>query len=101
MTGATFARTPPVRGVRRTHLRLLVDPFVSRLDDATAREVARRLSGGFAVSVAHHPQVRSASGLAGATVRGEELPVDAGGEFLGTCSEVVFGVEPGALRVVS
>jgi hypothetical protein len=34
-------------------------------------------------------------------VRGADLPVDADGEFLGTFSEVVFGVEPGALRVVS
>lgn len=65
-----------------------------------ATVIARLLAGGTG-AVERHPQVRSASGLAGATVRGKHLPVDADGEFLGTFSEVVFGVEPGALRVVS
>jgi diacylglycerol kinase family enzyme len=63
--------------------------------------VIARLLAGDAGAVERHPQVRAASGLAGATVRGAALPVDADGEFLGTFSEVVFGVEPGALRVVS
>ncbi len=63
--------------------------------------VIARLLAGRTGAVERHPQVRSASGLAGATVRGKDLPVDADGEFLGTFSEVVFGVEPGALRVVS
>jgi diacylglycerol kinase family enzyme len=31
----------------------------------------------------------------------EPLPVDADGEYLGEFARVVFGVEPGALRVVS
>jgi diacylglycerol kinase family enzyme len=63
--------------------------------------VIARLVAGRAGAVERHPQVRSAAGLAGATVRGSRLPVDADGEFLGTFSEVVFGVQPGALRVVS
>jgi diacylglycerol kinase family enzyme len=63
--------------------------------------VIARLLAGRAGAVERHPQVRSASGLARATVRGARLPVDADGEFLGTFSEVVFGVRPGALRVVS
>ena len=62
-----------------------------------ATVIARLLAGGTG-AVERHPQVRSASGLAGATVRGKGLPVDADGEFLGTYSEVVFGVEPGAVR---
>ena len=68
-----------------------------------ASVVARLLSGRRG-AVERHPQVLSRPSLSGAVVRavdGAGLPVDADGEFLGTFSEVVFGVEPAALRVVS
>ncbi len=75
--------------------------LLRRTRPADVATVIARLLGGRAGAVERHPQVRSASGLPGAVVRGHDLPVDADGEFLGSFSEVVFGVRPGALRVVS
>ena len=91
MTGAVIAPAPPLRRVRRTHLRLLVNPFVSRLDDATAKEVARRLGGGFAVSVAHTEAKGHATELAReAAGDGYDVVAALGGD--GTVSEAASGL---------
>jgi len=74
----------------------------TRLGDVAG--VVSRLLSGRPGAVERHPQVSSRPALASATVRsldGAGLPVDADGEFLGTFTEIAFGVEPGALRVVS
>jgi diacylglycerol kinase family enzyme len=78
--------------------------LLRRTNPADVASVVARLLTGRGSAVERHPQVCTAPGLAGARVRGAggvALPVDADGEFLGTFPEVVFGVRPAALRVVS
>ncbi len=68
-----------------------------------AKVVARLVIGG-SEALPGHSRVDSASGLREvlvAPVDGAPLPVDADGEYLGESSRIVFGVAPGALRVVS
>ena len=91
MTGTLAAAAPPVRGVQRTHLRLLVNPFVSRLDGATALEVARRLGAGFALSVAYTEAAGHATELAReAAEAGYDVVAALGGD--GTVSEAAGGL---------
>ena len=68
-----------------------------------ANIIARLVLGGTGRAGRHHAGRRRARPPRGARRRpldGELLPVDADGEYLGESSRVVFGVEPGALRVV-
>ena len=65
--------------------------------------VIARLLAGRTGAVERHPQVRSASGLAGATVRGKDLPVDADGEFQASTklsqAAAAMSDTPGALQL--
>ena len=66
--------------------------------------IIARLVLGHAGALARHHRVDAAPKLREALVTpldGEPLPVDADGEYLGEFGRVVFGVEPGALRVVA
>ncbi len=66
--------------------------------------VVARLLLGRAEALAGKPGIDAAPGVREiliSPVDGEPLPVDADGEYLGQYDRVEFGVEPGALRVVS
>ena len=92
MTGLALpASAAPGLGTRRTHLRLLVNPFVSRLEAGTAEEVARRLCAGFAVSVVHTEAAGHATELAREAARaGYDVVAALGGD--GTVSEAASGL---------
>ena len=92
MTGTlSSASAPPELGTRRTHLRLLVNPRVSRLKAGVAEEVARRLGGGFAVSVAYTAAAGHATALAReAAEAGYDVVAALGGD--GTVSEAASGL---------
>ena len=88
---AVSSRAQAGPGVRRTHLRLLVNPFVSRLDDVTAEAVTRCLGTGFAVSVVHTEAPGHATALAReAAEAGYDLVAAVGGD--GTVSEAASGL---------
>jgi diacylglycerol kinase family enzyme len=71
---------------------------------AVVANVVARLLLGRADAVARHGDVDAAPGVREVLVTpldGGPLPLDADGEYLGEYDRVEFGVEPGALRVVS
>jgi diacylglycerol kinase family enzyme len=57
-----------------------------------------------AARIAKHRAIRAFAGIREATVRstdGRPVPLQVDGDHIGDVTEAVFGIEPGALRVVA
>jgi diacylglycerol kinase family enzyme len=100
--GPSQIRLSAAAGLETGGLSLTMLQSARPLDVAS---VILQLLSGRATRLAEHRAVAARPMLREATVTpvdgGGPLPVDADGEYLGAFEQVAFGVQPGALRVVS